>query len=62
MERIFGYQARLVLEDDDGNEFEVAQPFTRREHAPALTLDLGRVLDAIHDRDSGAAPTRRPVY
>lgn len=60
MERIFGYTAHLVLEDDDGNEFEVARPFKKAKMPDVLALDLSRVLDAVAERKLGT--TKRPVY
>ena len=53
--QILGYKVHLVLEDDDGNEFEVRDGLTIRvpRHQlychPQAEVNMARVVDATHE-------------
>lgn len=48
--QLFGYKAHLVLEDDDGNLFEVEAPVLISSGVPRLVLP--RVQDAIDEYEA----------
>lgn len=61
-ERIFGYKAHLVLEDDEGNEFEVRDFLTNCESKHGgLNINFARVIYAIHAYEA-SKPSNRPIF
>ena len=60
-ESIFGYKAHLVLEDEDGNEFEV-RSFLEEDARSGAKLNISRVLDALHAYEASKVPQKRPVF
>lgn len=60
-ESIFGYKAHLVLEDEDGTEFEVREFLDKRDYR-SIGLNEVRISDAIDAYEASKVPQKRPVF
>lgn len=60
MQYLNGYKVHLVLEDDNGQEFEVRDPLTWQGGSPAISE--GRLFNACDEREMSRVPMKRPVF
>jgi hypothetical protein len=59
--QLLGYEAHLVLEDEDGDLFEIRTPVSFATGEPKIDVD--RVIEAIDERAAQKAPASRwPVF